>query len=220
MHRAAFFDVDGTLARTNIAKAYVQIRLGELSLPAKVLWVPFFACKGLLYLLIDSFDRALFNRLFYRNYRGRRVATAPELARVCFERYYRPRILPEAREQVKTLQEKGYRVVLVTGSLDFLVAPLAEEFGIRDVIASELEAEGDRFTGKLKGDPLSDTVKADKVREFAESEGLSLGESHAYGDSIADLPMLEAAGHPHAVSPDSRLRSIANDRSWPILEWA
>jgi len=218
-HKAAFFDVDGTVVRSNIVWPYVHLRMQELSPLLKLLWVPWFACKAAVYLVVDSFERSAFNRIFYRNYRGREESSADEMARTCFESYFAPRLLSGAATRIRELREQGYRVVFVTGSLDFLIAPLAEHLGVQDVIAARLESRDGQFTGALQGPPVSDAEKAVKVRKFAEENDISLADSQAYGDSTADLPMLEAVGHPHAVSPGSRLRRIAQDRSWPVLEW-
>jgi HAD superfamily hydrolase (TIGR01490 family) len=141
------------------------------------------------------------------------------MAEICFKAYSKCRISPEAVERVRQLREAGFRTVLVTGSLDFLIAPLARHLGVQDVIAARLASEGGRFTGALAGKPVCDEEKAALVRQFAETNGIALSESHAYGDSTADLAMLEAVGHPHAVNPDSRLRRTAQARSWPILDW-
>ncbi|MBI2190893.1 MAG: HAD family hydrolase [Planctomycetes bacterium] len=217
--RAAFFDVDGTLARSNIASAYAYLRWTELSWPARIPWIPCFALKAALYLAVDAFDRARFNRLFYRNYRGRRADSAAEMARRCFEGYLKPRLFPDAVAHVQQVRQEGFEVVLVTGSLDFLVEPLARELNVGHVLAARLQVSRGLFTGELEGGPLSDEEKARRVRDFASERGVSLAESQAYGDSIADLPMLEAVGAPHLVNPDAKLRRIGLERSWPILEW-
>jgi fatty acyl-CoA reductase len=88
------------------------------------------------------------------------------------------------------------------------------------VYAAELVEKEGRFTGKLKGMAASNTEKADRMQEYARVHGVSLADSLAFGDSIADLPMLEIAGQPHAVNPDSRLKAIATKRGWPILQWS
>lgn len=219
MQRAAFFDVDGTLARSNIVRPYVHLRWRELSWPEKILWTPFFACKAAAYLAVDRFDRARFNRMFYRNYRGRAAASAAEIGRQCFEGYFKARIFSEAVGRIRELREQGFEVVLVTGTLDFLAAPLAQELGVQHLLAARLEVADGRFTGELAGPPLSDAEKANRVRQFASEHQVPLAACHAYGDSIADLPMLEGVGHPHLVNPDGRLRRIGLKRSWPILEW-
>jgi phosphoserine phosphatase len=39
-----------------------------------------------------------------------------------------------------------------------------------------------------------------------------------YSDSTNDLPLLEKAHHPVATNPDARLRQLATERGWRILE--
>ena len=51
-------------------------------------------------------------------------------------------------------------------------------------------------------------------------EGLALDRSHAYSDSFSDYPMLAVVGHPAAVNPDLRLRSVARAYEWPVLSTA
>jgi HAD superfamily hydrolase (TIGR01490 family) len=109
--------------------------------------------------------------------------------------------------------------VLVTGSLDFLIEPLARELRVDEVVAAALEERDDRFTGALATTPLSDVEKARRLSALAAARGINLAVSHAYGDSIADLAMLEAVGFPHAVNPDERLRAIAARRGWPVHVW-
>ena len=83
---------------------------------------------------------------------------------------------------------------------------------------SLLESEG-RFTGELDGPPIGEQEKARRIRRFAEENDISLSRSHAFGDSIADLPMLEVVGHPHVVNPDRALSAIARARAWATHHW-
>ena len=166
------------MAATNIVMPYVHFRLEELPLPAKVAWVPFFLLKAAWYIVVDRFDRARFNRIFYRNYRGREIETKQELGRRCFEGYLKPKLFPQARARIEELKEQGFEVVLVTGNLNFLMAPLVEELGINHLLAAELEADNGRFTGELKGMPVSDIEKAKRVLKFAEMNDISLDESY------------------------------------------
>jgi len=43
-------------------------------------------------------------------------------------------------------------------------------------------------------------------------------QSWFYSDSINDVPLLERVTHPVATNPDPRLRAIANERGWPVIE--
>jgi hypothetical protein len=89
--KAAFFDVDGTIAKTNIVWPYVYLRLRELSLLARVFWVPYFSALTIFYRLADKIDRGLLCRFFYFNYRGRPAAAAQEWGKFAYEHYMQPR---------------------------------------------------------------------------------------------------------------------------------
>lgn len=217
--KVAFFDVDGTITRTNVVLAYYTHRITELSLIVKLLWVPWFAITCIFYLIVDSVNRAVFNRIFYLSYRGRPVQCKTQMADLIYKNYYRPRIFSGAAELIEKLKDEGYQIVFVTGCLDFLIAPLAEELGADFVYAAELVEENGRFTGKLKNMASSNAEKADRVREYARKHGISLTDSLAFGDSVADVPMLEVVGHPHVVNPDARLQGLAEKRGWPIINW-
>lgn len=217
--KAAFFDVDGTITRTNVVMAYSCVRMAELPFIKKVLWVPWFLLSCIVYLIVDHFHRPTFNRIFYSSYKGRPTDGKSAIANLVYEKYYKPRIMAGASEQILALKQLGYHIVLVTGALDFHIAPLAKELGADFVYAAKLVEENGRFTGRLDGMAKSNSEKAERILEYAKKLGVSLKESLAFGDSIADIPMLEIVGRPHAVNPDARLQSIALTRGWAILNW-
>ena len=88
--------------------------------------------------------------------------------------------------------------------------------GASGVIATQMRLADGRYTGELEFYAYG-TEKARKMRELADERGYVLADCYAYSDSVTDLPMLEAVGHPHAVNPDRELRRIARDRGWPVL---
>jgi HAD superfamily hydrolase (TIGR01490 family) len=216
---AAFFDVDGTLVHATIAHYFAYLRRKHLRPVASQLWYVGFLIKCGYYIVIDRIDRTKFNHVFYRNYAGMPVSRVKGDAADCFREVMLPRLLPAARECVEAHRRKGHRLVLVTGSLDFLIEPLARELGVDEVVAASLEERGDRFTGALATIPLSDAEKARRLTALSVERNIDLASSHAYGDSIADLPMLEAVGFGHAVNPDDRLLAIAESRGWPVHRW-
>jgi phosphoserine phosphatase len=79
--------------------------------------------------------------------------------------------------------------------------------------------EDGRYTGEIAFYAYAE-AKAEAVRELAARHGYDLSGSYAYSDSITDLPMLEAVGHPSAVNPDKALRAEAARREWPVLDFA
>src|SRR4030095_7251849 len=56
------------------------------------------------------------------------------------------------------------------------------------------------------------------MRRVAAEGGYDLADCYAYSDSITDLPMLSAVGHPTAVNPDRGLRKAALEHGWPVLQ--
>lgn len=219
---AAFFDVDGTVMRTNITHYYVHIATLGFSRTRRVLWTLAAGPKAIHYLLLDKLSRGAFNRVFYRNYRGLEASRVRALAGEIFTAVMRPRLYPGALAAIAAHRGRGERIVLVTGSIDFLIAPLARHLGVRaeDTIAVTLAERNGRFTGELTGPPLSEEEKARAVRDYAAREGIDLAAATAYGDSGADLPMLAAVGHPVLVNPSPKLARLGRDRGWRIETWA
>ena len=112
------------------------------------------------------------------------------------------------------IERAGFRVVTIANG------PVAHSFGFGDVgvIATRAKVEDDRYTGELEFYCYGE-AKAAAMREVAAREGLDLAGSYAYSDSITDLPMLEAVGHPVAVNPDRELRREADRRGWQIRDF-
>lgn len=216
---AVFLDVDGTLVQTTIVHYYMYFRRRNMSTLAGKIWHAAYMLKCVYYLILDKIDRSKLNLVFYRSYAGLSAEETRSQAAGCFRNVIEPRLFRQSLRCLNAHRELGRRVVLVTGSIDFIVAPLAEQLGVADVVAPSLVESNGRFTGELDGPPISDGEKARRMRKFAEDHQIDLADSHAYGDSIADLPMLEAVGHPHAVNPDKALAATAKERGWPILKW-
>ena len=216
---AAFFDVDGTLIQTTIVHYYMYFRRQGMSSLRSVPWRAGFLLKCGYYLLLDKISRSRLNIVFYRSYRGMNVDEVKAMVPGCHREVISPRRFQQVEECVTEHRRAGRRVVLVTGSIDFIIQPLATELGVDDVVAPSLITLNGCFTGELDGPPVGEEEKARLVRRFAEANAIDLSKSHAYGDSIADLPMLETVGHPHAVNPDKALAKAAAARNWPVHRW-
>lgn len=130
-------------------------------------------------------------------------------------------IKKEALELVERHRVAGDRIVIVTATNEFVTRPIAEAFGADDLIAIELECDAAGLpTGEIKGTPSFREGKVVRVEQWLTSQGTSwsgVGRSTFYSDSINDLPLLEKVSHPVATNPDDRLRAIAEQRGWPIL---
>lgn len=216
---AAFFDVDGTLTRTNIVHYYVYFRRRKMSPLMGRLWLAVYMFKCLGYLVLDKIDRSRLNVVFYRSYAGFKVETIRAMVTDCYEDVIKPRQFEEVGACLGEHRDAGRLVVLVTGSLDFIMEPLALDLGADGLVAASLQELEGKFTGELNGPPVGDGEKARLIQAYAVEHDIDLAQSYAYGDSIADLPMLESVGHPHVVNPDASLAAVATKHGWPIHHW-
>ena len=216
---AAFFDVDGTLLDANVVRHYLDLAgrdkspiSQQVTLVKILLQVPY-------YLLLDRFSRSHFNRVFYRNYRQMSVSDCQRWSRQYFEDTLRDRLFPAAKDCIYYHKQRGDRLVLVTGSPNFIISPLAAFLGIDETISTNLEMANGCYTGEIVGLPLAGEEKARSVRSISKLLGIDLNQSHAYGDSVADLPMLCTVGYPVAVNPSRHLSKIAKEKGWSIQQW-
>jgi HAD superfamily hydrolase (TIGR01490 family) len=127
-----------------------------------------------------------------------------------------PYIYAEARRLVEAHLGAGHDVVIVSTSGQEMVAPIGGLLGASEVIATQMEVQDGRYTGRAHFYAYG-PAKADRVRELAERRGYRLSECYAYSDSVTDLPLLEVVGHPRVVNPDRALRKVAKARGWPVL---
>ncbi|MGH8971408.1 MAG: HAD family hydrolase [Actinomycetes bacterium] len=127
---------------------------------------------------------------------------------------------PIIYDEAATLMEEhhlaGRDVVIVSSSGAEVVEPIGEMLGADRVVATRMVVDGGRYSGEIEFYAYAQN-KADAIRRLAESEGYDLTRSYAYSDSLTDLPMLEAVGHPYCVNPDRALRREAAARHWPVL---
>ena len=132
-----------------------------------------------------------------------------------------PAIRPEATALVQRHRVQGDRLLIVTATNEFVTAPIAQAFGIDTLIAVQLERDQNgELTGRIAGTPSFGRGKVDRLQQWLEQQGLTWEgiRSTFYSDSINDLPLLEKVNHPVATNPDARLRAVAQQRGWPILE--
>lgn len=216
--RAAFFDVDGTLIRTNIVHAFGFYAMNQGSIFGTAWRTAGVLARVPLYWAVDKVDRKTFNEIFYASYRGMSEDRLLVLARELFEEVIRPGIYPGTPRLLEQARRAGCRIVLVTGALDFTVKHLAEHLGADDFIANRMHFVEGVATGRVVPPIVEGAHKAVIIRDYCVREGIALDRSHAYSDSFSDYPMLAVVGHPAAVNPDLRLRNVARAYEWPILD--
>ena len=134
-------------------------------------------------------------------------------------------IKPQALELVRSHQRAGDLVAIVTATNEFVTRPIAQAFGVMELIAVELERDDPPdgagwFTGAIRGVPSFREGKVVRVAQWLQARGLGWDRVHTtfYSDSLNDLPLLEKATVPVATNPDARLRALAQQRGWRILD--
>lgn len=140
-------------------------------------------------------------------------------------RFMREWIAPVLREPalalVRSHQQQGDLVAIVTATNELVTRPIARLFDVPELIAVELERDASGWiTGEIAGVPSMREGKVVRVTQWLAARGLDWldVESTFYSDSMNDLPLLERVDHPVATNPDARLRPIALERGWRILD--
>lgn len=129
-----------------------------------------------------------------------------------------PYVYAEAAALIEEHRRAGRDVILVSASGEEMVRPIGAQLGIVDVIATRMVVKDGRYSGEVEF-YAAGANKVAAVRTMAADRGYDLAESYAYSDSVSDVPLLEAVGHPTAVNPGRGLRRIAAERQWQSLEF-
>jgi HAD superfamily hydrolase (TIGR01490 family) len=136
------------------------------------------------------------------------------------ERKVRPMISAASRQLVARHLGQGSLCAVVTATNAFVTGPIAREFGIPNLVATDPEERDGRFTGRCLGTPCFREGKIERVEGWLADTGrrwADFGDSWFYSDSRNDLPLLERVSRPVAVDPDDVLRKLAGERGWPVM---
>ena len=155
-----------------------------------------------------------------------RGAAASHAAHARFmEQVVRPAIRDEALALVRMHQQRGDQVAIITATNAFVTRPIADAFGVTELIAVDLvcdDAPGGSgwITGAIAGIPSAREGKVLRFEQWLRARALERSDVAVtfYSDSVNDLPLLERVDEPVATNPDARLRAIARARGWRILD--
>lgn len=216
---AAFFDLDKTLMAGSSGMQFARIaaKQGVVSRRLLVSW----GWEHLRYRLRGTTDErtAEVLKVARELIRGLPAKTidrmGPEVMAAIL-----PRVFPQMLEEVYGHQDAGRPTFIVSAAGNGVVEQLAHVLGMDGGIGTRYEVDGEgSYTGRLDGPFVYGEGKVTAMEEFADRHGIELGESYAYSDSLSDLPMLRAVGHPVAVNPDPPLAAIAREEGWQTLRF-
>lgn len=212
---AAFFDLDKTVISksSSLALTRPMYRAGLVSRSTLLKG----AYAQLVYLMVGADEKRMdkVKESMSALTRGWDKQQVEEIVRDALATLIDPYIYLEAVDLMELHRALGRTVFIVSSSPEEVVKPLAEHLGPVEVIATVAEVEDGKYTGEIAFYCYAE-AKATRIKEVAAERGIALSASYAYSDSITDLPMLEAVGHPVAVNPDRELRREAERRGWQV----
>lgn len=149
---------------------------------------------------------------------GWQVQQVRDIVAETLTRLIQPAVYREATDLIDEHHAAGRDVVIVSSSGAEVVEPIGTLVGADHVVATRMVIDEGRYTGEIEFYAYADN-KAIAMRELADRHGYDLSACYAYSDSVTDVPMLSAVGHPFAVNPDRALRREAAARAWPVLDF-
>jgi len=147
-------------------------------------------------------------------------AVLNQLLKKYVEEVIKPMITEKARVLVKRHQEEGDLIIVITATNSFITKPIAELFGIENLIGTDPEEKEGEFTGKVSGLPSFKEGKVTRLEAWLKNKKLSLAsfeKSYFYSDSHNDLPLMQKVTHPVAVDSDDVLSEYAQSKGWPQI---
>ncbi len=215
---AAFFDLDKTIiARSSTLAFSKPFQAGGLISRRAVLRS---AYAQLVYHVAGAdHDRMEKMRQFLSALTtGWEVQTVRDIVAETLHHVVDPLVYDEAVSLIEEHHAAGRDVVIVSASGSEVVEPIGVMLGADAVVATRMQVAEGRYTGEIDYYAYGEN-KAAALRDLAALHGYDLAASFAYSDSVTDLGMLEAVGHPAAVNPDRELRREAESRGWPVLRF-
>lgn len=212
----ALFDLDNTL----------------LAGDSDYLWGQFLTEQG----IVDGEAYARENERFYRQYQQgtldihewlsfqlkplaeHDLGLLLDLRRQFLQEKIHPIILPAGRELIEQHRGRGDTLLIITATNSFITRPIAAMLGITNLLATEPEMAGGRYTGGVDGIACYRHGKVERLNAWLTENRRDLAGSWFYSDSHNDLPLLALVEHPVAVNPDDTLAQYAASRAWPIID--
>jgi phosphoserine phosphatase len=122
----------------------------------------------------------------------------------------RVKIMPGARELVRTVRANGGYAVLVSGGFTRLAEPVGAEIGFDRVIANRLGIASGMLDGTVASPIIGAQSKRDALVAAMAERGLGVEATLVVGDGANDIPMIEAAGLGVAYHAKPKTRAAAS----------
>ena len=216
--KAAFFRVEGALVKAPALKSAAWFTLNTAELKGRVSRLGGVALATGLKLAGGVGEQQLAQRAAWMGLRGMSQDRILCLGEEYYERFVQDNVLEVGQELVDEARRQGHRIVLLSENIHAVVAPLKALFKADELISNSLEIRNGKATGRLKEPVIGGALSGNWARHWASEHAVDLSTSSAYGTTSADSMLLNVIGRPCAVNPDRRLRRLAKDLDWPVVE--
>jgi HAD superfamily hydrolase (TIGR01490 family) len=213
---AAVFDVDRTLIPvTTTERIFIRYLFRKWALgPGAVFHTVLFILKNIRH--TSPLETIRRQRAYLA---GQHYDKMVQMAWRCFETDIKPRLSRVGLKAIEEHKKKGHSIVLLSGSIDFLLAPLRKEVGADHIIAANMEVIKDKLTGRIIGPFPYGSHKAALIQHFATEHGLDFSQSYAYADHHTDHEVLRLFGNPVVINPKPKMQKIADREGWPVKQF-
>jgi HAD superfamily hydrolase (TIGR01490 family) len=132
----------------------------------------------------------------------------------------RPMMSVAGKKLVASHRAAGDICVIITATNSFVTAPIAKEYDVEFLIATEPEHLDGEFTGRVAGVPSFREGKITRLEAWMKQHGWTWGsfsDTTFYSDSLNDLPLMTLVKNPVAVDPDDTLLQHAEAHGWRVM---
>lgn len=204
MRKVAIFDIDGTLINVSSERRFFKYLISEKIVTTKdILRV----VKVSLYRILNLKNLQVRKNKHYL--KGKEVGVIVEAAKTFFNERLSPLISTKALEEIKGLKEKGYMIILLSGTLIPFVECFKDYCNADMGIGTHLESEDGILTGEMNGTYAYNNGKADIVKKLAKEYNIDLNNSYSYANQYIDVKFMRLTGFPVAVNASPMLRLYA-----------
>ncbi|WP_098957763.1 HAD family phosphatase [Pseudonocardia sp. N23] len=216
---AAFFDLDKTIIAGSSALAFSRPFRSHGLIGRRAVLRSVYAQLMLLLAGADADTMDMLRKRITALCAGWEVEQVRSIVAETLHEIVEPLVYAEAADLIARHQAAGEEVVVLSASGVEVVEPIAALVAADRCFATRMTVRNGRYTGDIDYYCYGEH-KAEAARDIAAERGYRMADCWAYSDSITDLPLLAAVGHPTAVNPDKALRREAEERGWPVLTFA
>ncbi|MCF7494385.1 HAD-IB family hydrolase [Vibrio sp. L5-1] len=141
------------------------------------------------------------------------------LVEECVEQHILPKQFKQSKPLIEQLDRDNIDMLIISASVTFLVEAVGRKVGIENALGIDLVESQGRFTSEILGVPSYREGKVTRLKEWLDNQETNYSNIHFYTDSINDLPLCEYADFAYLVNPCPRLKAIADQPNWSILDW-